>query len=178
METRNTWTLTVSWQIYYQHVNCDIMWRVRIATQNYTLYPNHFPEDVPIAMTTEYNVSIDSNTAFCTENVTISLHITENVLEHVPYVVCIIRTGSGATVESYQSDKVYLSSLTHIAVTTTLSSITATDLVSQGNPLTLVPTVSLNTVSVKNSSCDQYKPHYVHLLLTICGYFIINVILI
>ena len=88
--TTNSNLLTVSWQINYQHVQCDRMWRVRVATEHYTLYPNQFPEDVPIAQIAEYNVTIDSTSAACTDNVTLSLLLTENVIQHVPYVECII----------------------------------------------------------------------------------------
>ena len=76
----NSATLTVSWQIYYQHVQCDRMWRVRVATEQYTLYPNQFPEDVPIAQISEYNVTITSDSASYTNNVTLSLLLTENVI--------------------------------------------------------------------------------------------------
>ena len=101
-------TLTVSWQIYYQHVQCDRMWRVRVAADQFTLYPNQFPEDVPIVQISEYNVTINSDSAACTDNVILSLLLTENVIQHVAYVACIIRTGVGATSESYSSDNIYV----------------------------------------------------------------------
>ena len=53
--------LTVSWQIYYQHVPCDHMWRMRVATELYTLHPNQFPEDVPVVQISEYNIILCHN---------------------------------------------------------------------------------------------------------------------
>ena len=51
------------------------MWCVRDATE---LYPNQlqFPEDVSIAQISEYNVTINSNSAFCTDNVTLKCYPT------------------------------------------------------------------------------------------------------
>ena len=178
MITKNR-TLSVSWQIYYQHVQCDRMWRVRVATQDYTLYPNQFPEDVPITQISEYNVTINSDLAACTDNVTLSLLITENVLEHVPYIVCIIRTGSGATSESHRSDTVpvYLPPTVHTDKPTTpiINSVT-TPTVSQGNRFTLTPAVSNDIIIVSDSSSIVCRPHRV-LLLTICFYLITYLIM-
>ena len=169
-------SLTVSWQIYYQHVQCDRMWRVRVATELYTLYPNQFPGDVPIAQISEYNVTINSNSAFCTDNVTLSLLLTENVLEHVPYAVCIIRTGSGATSESHRSERVYLNSTiqTPTETTTTQNIVTDPTVSRQGNPFTLTPAVSLDIISY-SSSCTLCRPnHFYVLLLYISIYLILN----
>ena len=168
-------TLTVSWQIYYQHVQCDRMWRVRVATEQYTLLPNQFPEDVPVARISEYNVTINSNSAFCTDNVTLDLLLTENVIQHVPYVVCIIRTGSGTASESHRSERVYLNStIQTLDTTTTHNIVTYTTALRQGNQFTITPAVSLDIVS-NNSSCILCRPNHVHLLLLyICFYIIMH----
>lgn len=153
------------------------MWRVRVATEYYTLYPNQFPEDVPIAQVAEYNVTIDSNSAACTDNVTLSLLLTENVIQHVPYVECIIRTGSGATAEMRTSDRVPVNvpSTTQIPQTTVTPTVITTT-VRQGNPFTLTPEVAVDLFSIgTSSSCRPYCHEHV-LLLCIYFYFFTNLL--
>ena len=172
MTTKAGSYLTVSWQIYYEHVQCDHMWRVRVATELYTLHPNQFPEDVPIAQISEYNITINSNSASCTDNVTLRLLLTENVIEHVPYVVCIIRTGSGATSVSHKSERVYLNSTIPTSETTTTHNIATYTTLRRGNHFTLTPAVSLDIVS-DSSSCTLCRPNRGHLLLLyVCFYLI------
>ena len=169
-------TLTVSWQINYQHVQCDRMWRVRVAADQFTLYPNQFPEDVPIAQISEYNVTI--NSAACTDDVTLSLLLTENVIQHVAYVACIIRTGVGATSESYRSDNIYVyidpSTTQTPETTTTQNGITNATTVRQGNPSTLSPAVSTDNVMSYNSSGRPHHGHVFH--VCICLYLFTNII--
>ena len=174
------------------------MWRVRVATEQYTLYPNQLPEDVPIAQVSEYNVTISSDSAACIDNVTISLLLTENVLQHVPYVVCIIRTGSGATSESLRSDRVNInapstSSTTQIPnrETTTMmtqnSVNTNTMSTKEGNPFTLSPIESTNSdtdspIHVQhNSARALYRPVKSHqcyeLVLCTCFYVFTSMML-
>ena len=156
------------------------MWRVRVATEHYTLYPNQFPEDVPIAQIAEYNVTIDSNSAACTDNVTLSLLLTENVIQHVPYVECIIRTGSGATAEMRTSDRVPVNvpsttqtpqtTVTQTTVTPTV--ITNTTTVRQGNPFTLTPEVAVDIFSSIGTS-GSCRPYCHDCMLFLCIYFYI-----
>ena len=156
------------------------MWRVRVATEQYTLYPNQFPEDVPIAQIAEYNVTIDSNSAACTDNVTFSLLLTENVIQHVPYVECIIRTGSGATAESHTSDRVpviiNVPSTTQTPpsqTTVTPTVVTNTTTERQGHPFTLTPEVAVDVFSTGTSGSCKTDCHDRVLLLLICIYFYI-----
>ena len=149
------------------------MWRVRVATEEYTLYPNQFPEDVPIAQISEYNVTMNSDSASCTDDVTLSLHLTENVIQHVPYVVCIIRTGSGDTLESHRSDRVYVyipSTTQTPETTTTQNVITNATTVRHRNQFTLIPAVTFDIVS-NSSSGASCIPHCGRvLLLCVCLY--------
>lgn len=151
------------------------MWRVRVATEQYTLYPNQFPEDVPIAQFAEYNVTIDSNSAACTDNVTLSLLLTENVIQHVPYVECIIRTGSGATAESHTSDRVQVNvpSTTQTPQTTvTPIAFTNTTTVRQGNTFALTPDVAVDIIfSIGTSGSSKPCHDRVLLLLTLSVVF-------
>ena len=189
----NSGIQTVSWQIYYQHVQCDRMWRVRVATERYTLYPNQFPEDVPITQVSEYNVTINSDSTTCTDNVTISLLLTENVLQHMPYVVCIIRTGSGATSESHRSDQVDInapsaSSTTQIPdrETTTMmtqnSVNTNTMSTKEGNPFTLASSTDstnsdTDSLIQPNRASALYRPHQSYELhLCVCLHTFTNII--
>ena len=171
------------------------MWRVRVATERYTLHPNQLPEDVPIAQVSEYNVTINSDSAACIDNVTISLLLTENVLQHVPYVVCIIRTGSGATSESHRSDRVNvnapsISSTTQIPETTTIiQNIVNTNTMStkEGKPFTLSPIESTNSdtnspIHVQHNSasalCRPVKSHQRYeLVLCTCFYVFTSMML-
>ena len=82
-------------ELVWKIINCD--WQVRVVIENYTLYPNLIPEQVPIKRITDYNV-----TETCEEDHTIvnfSIFFNENVLENsIDYVVCKI----------YRSNKVGL----------------------------------------------------------------------
>jgi hypothetical protein len=153
------------------------MWRVRVATEQFTLYPNQFPEDVPITQITEYNITINPNPAPCTDDVTLSLLLTENVIQHVPYVVCIIRTGSGATAVQHTSDRVHVYIPTtqppQTTTTTNVNIVTNTTTVTQSNPLTLTPAVSFDSNSISNSaSCRSCHDRV--LLLCVCFYLFTN----
>ena len=169
------------------------MWRVRVATEQHTLYPNQLPEDVPIAQVSEYNVIISSDSAACIDNVTISLLLTENVLQHVPYVVCIIRTGSGATSESYRSDQVDInapsaSSTTQIPdrETTTMmtqnSVNTNTMSTKEGNPFTLASSTDstnsdTDSLIQPNRASALYRLHQSYKLhICVCLYIFTNII--
>ena len=82
--------LHVSWEIQYQL--CD--WTLRIATANYTLHPNPFPANVPIAKNSEYNVTLnimcngEGPGKIVNMNVSLSILLNENVIKHVPYILC------------------------------------------------------------------------------------------
>ena len=89
-----TLTLILFWQVRY-NLPCDA-WPpfVFVTTVNHTFHPpNPF---VPIAENDEYNVTVAkspecSDTENTTEvNVTLSLLLNDNVLQHVPYIQCLI----------------------------------------------------------------------------------------
>ena len=76
-------------ELVWKIINCTSNWQVRVVMENYTLYPNLTPEQVPIKMITDYNV-IET----CVEDriiVNISIFFNENVLDNnIEYVACKI----------------------------------------------------------------------------------------
>ena len=99
--------LVLFWRIKYGSCARPLIY---IHTLNHTLYPhNHF---IPIARYDEYNVTIVkricSDEDHMTEvNVTLSLVLNDNVRQHVPYVVCIVRRRSGGY-SDIRSNEVHL----------------------------------------------------------------------
>ena len=69
---------------------------MRIVTENYTLYPNLLPGQVPIKMNADYNV-----TETCKDQhkfVRLSITFNTNVLENLEYVICKVFNESDNTV--------------------------------------------------------------------------------
>ena len=101
-------------ELVWKIINCD--WQVRVVIENYTLYPNLIPEQVPIKRITDYNV-----TETCEEDHTIvnfSIFFNENVLENsIDYVVCKI----------YRSNKVGLIFESRINFTSSMPFSSTTD---------------------------------------------------
>ena len=84
---QENFTVTLVWEIR----DCD--WEVRIVTEKYTVHPNIDPTRVPIKIHTDYNASITPEV--CKENtmntsVTLTIKLTESILEHVKYIICKI----------------------------------------------------------------------------------------
>jgi hypothetical protein len=104
--------LHVFWQIRYQF--CD--WTLQVATANYTLHPNLIPATVPIAKNSEYNVTLnimcdgEAPEKIINMNVSLSILLSDNVIEHVPYIMCsLLRLDTNNNVIHYhRSRKVYL----------------------------------------------------------------------
>ena len=68
--------------------------------ENYTLYPNLTPEQVPIKMITDYNVTVNES---CVEDliiVNISIFFNENVLDNnIEYVACKIYRSDNTAIQ-------------------------------------------------------------------------------
>ena len=76
-------TMEFIWEIE----NCD--WETRILTEEYTLYPNIDPTQVPIKNNTDYNVSITCNESAMNMYVTFSITYNRNLLQHnIEYIIC------------------------------------------------------------------------------------------
>lgn len=97
-------TIFLNWKVQYEP--CD--WpSIFVKTMNYTLYPNN--RFLPIEIEEEFNITATDvcNSGKIHINVTLSIHLNEDVLEHVPYIVCIIdrsTEGSGRD----RSEELYL----------------------------------------------------------------------
>lgn len=80
-------TIFLNWKVQYEP--CD--WpSIFVKTMNYTLYPqNRF---LPIEIEEEFNITATDvcNSGKIHIDVTLSIHLNEDVLERVPYIVCII----------------------------------------------------------------------------------------
>ena len=104
-------TLHVFWWIHYEF--CD--WTVWVVSADSTLYPFPSPEDIPIAKNSEYSVTLNS---MCDHeapvktinmNVSLSLLLNSNVIEHVPYIMCVLsRIDTDSMIHYHGSRKVYL----------------------------------------------------------------------
>ena len=108
-------TIFLQWKIQYEP--CD--WpTVDVKTMEYMLYPdNNF---LPTEIEREVNVTVNDvcNSGKKHINVTLSIDLNEYVLEHVPYLVCIItRFTEGAG--TYRSEKLYLQANRNCSSTTT-----------------------------------------------------------
>ena len=111
-------TLELFWQIQYE--GCDLP-VVSINTPDHTLYPvTGFV--IPIELNNEYNVSVKDvcyqgpEVDITEVNVTVSILLSDNVLENVPYIVCII-TRIGSNTATIRSREVYLHSYHYITTT-------------------------------------------------------------
>ena len=69
-------------------------WTAEITTEIYTLFPNQFPDYVPVKQNTDYNVSSDLLPCVFDAHHVTSLRVTftmvlnENTLENVPHIYC------------------------------------------------------------------------------------------
>lgn len=120
--------LHVFWQIQYQL--CD--WTLRIATANYTLHPNPFPATVPIAKNSEYNVTLnvmcdgEGPGKIVNMNVSLSIILNDNVIEHVPYILCSLSRldTNDNSIHYHRSRKVYLQSYLYHDIMTSSTALT------------------------------------------------------
>ena len=168
------------WQIRYEH--CD--WTLKVATLNFTLYPNDFPEDLPIALKSEYNVTSDficnkdQEVDVVNRNVSLSILLSDNVLETVPYIVCKMTRPNS----NFRSREVYLQSCCDIPVTTTQE--THTQITStQAKDTTSITSTHFNTKSDDNNMCctissaDQLYPYQVpHLHVRLALLYLITLL--
>ena len=86
--------------------SCPQNWRATVDVKNHTLSPNaisanQYTDDSPISKTSEYNLTITGpeNVEDCGESgfevsVSLSLRFTDNVLQHVHYILIEVRTSS------------------------------------------------------------------------------------
>ena len=113
----NTDTVVLlQWKAQYEQ--CDGP-AVAVKTLSHTLHPSNI--FVPNEVTREYNVTVNdvcNSVADTTEiNVTLSINLSEHVLHHVPYIVCIItRLGDDAQPLRHRSQNVYLKACTTTTV--------------------------------------------------------------
>lgn len=95
---------------------CPEDWRVKVETQEHSLYPNQFPSTLPIDEGREFTVSISAtsdqecqiDTITFEMNVTLTLLTTDNVFDNVKYVSCEMRARIGNTWMYARSTDVYL----------------------------------------------------------------------
>lgn len=95
----------LEWRVQYEP--CDLP-DVDIRTMKYLLHPsNHF---IPDQISRDVNVTENRvcNSGRKQINITLSIHLNEYILEHVPYIVCIITRYTGGDTKSDQSEKLYL----------------------------------------------------------------------
>ena len=166
-----TLKLLLFWRVQY-NTSCAVRPRVQdVATLIYTLYPSN--KLVPIAKDDEYNVTIaiceNEDTENTTEvNVTLSLLLNDNVLQHVPFIRCLItRTGYGD-----------IESKVHLPLHANQSKPTA----GQEIPHTCRTTGSIRTEPDINKFTDDCVPcsaslrHFQVLQLCIVSFFIANML--
>lgn len=111
-------TLFLQWKAQYER--CDYP-KIILQTKNYSLY--RYPDDnmrLPIKIKREFNATVkDECISDQTHiNVTLSIHLSEYILKHVPYVVCIITKfteGGGVN----ESEKLYFQANRNCFSTTT-----------------------------------------------------------
>lgn len=111
-------TIFLRWIAQYDSEPCDYP-IINVITMNYTLHPddNIF---LPIEIKEEFNATVkdDCISGKTRINVTLSIHLSEYVLEHVPYVACII-TRSTVGVKPDRSKNLYLQANRNCFSTTT-----------------------------------------------------------
>ena len=106
--------LKLFWQILIENCDDKWPWTVTVVTQIYTLYPNQFPQDLPIKEHEEFNVTLTDlrchqNSLLLEKNVTLSILINDNIVENVPYVLCKISKWDSSGISTvYLSRSVYL----------------------------------------------------------------------
>ena len=117
-------TIFLQWRVQYEP--CE--WpRTTVKTMRYTLYPNNV--NLPIEIEKEVNVSVNDACNFGRThiNVTLSIHLNEFVLQHVPYLVCIITRYSDGGGTSYRSEELHIEAVRNCFITTTGKHVTDYD---------------------------------------------------
>ena len=147
-------TIFLQWKAQYEP--CDNYPIINIKTMNYTLHPddNRF---VPDRIKEESNVTakdecISGKTYI---NVTLSIHLSEYILEYVPYVVCII-TRSTERGQSDRSKILYLEANRNCSSTTTDSEKQSTD-VTNVNITGIVDPSELSQSTVNYAACVHFN---------------------
>ena len=161
----NTETVVrLQWKAQYEQ--CDGP-AVAVKTLSHTLHPSNI--FLPNEVTREYNVTINdvcNSVADTTElNVTISINLSEHVLHHVPYIVCIItRLGDDAQPIHHRSQNVYLK-----ACTTTTAAITDLSTMSSFSDTENSTAVSAPLITNDSTPCLQSKLYlYLYSIVHVC----------
>ena len=146
-------------EFVWKIMNCNCSWQVRIVTEEYTLYPNWLPDQVPIKEHTDYNV-----TQVCDEehiNVTLSVIFNVKVLEYVEYFICKV------FIENNYRETMQMSRVNLISVVPGTSSAAETTVNSESMTTTLgTNNVSLYTIeTTTGSGCRGLCGHISALLL-------------
>ena len=144
-------TIFLRWKAQYEL--CYNYPIINIKTMNYTLHPddNRFVLD---RIKEESNVTakdecISGKTYI---NVTLSIHLSEYILEHVPYVVCIITRSSTEGGPSDRSKNLYLEANRNCSRTTTDSEKQSTDFTNV-NITTIVDPSELSQSTINYAYC-------------------------
>ena len=108
---------------------------------NFSLYPDNC--FLPIEIEREFNVTVNDvcNSGKKHIDVTLSMHLNDYVLEHVPYIVCIITRFNGGS-STYRSENLYLQANRNCSSTTT------------GNGTTYDITSALTTTETSETTYD------------------------
>ena len=102
-------------ELVWKIIDCD--WQVRVVIENYMLYPNQMPEQVPIKNITDYNATKTCDHEEDHIIVNFSILFNENVLDNnIEYVACkIYRTND---ISSNFTSEVLFSSTINTETTT------------------------------------------------------------
>ena len=163
----------VFWQIQEQLCN----WNIRVVPENYTLHPYQNPKDVPIEKGTEFNITFERDP--CSPetgsqyqvNVTLYLLLNDNVMEHVPYIVCKI---SRWTIDDMRvvnsSMRVYLPTT---PLTTPATSDHSTIYDVSTSPSIQETEASSNSTSEYVTTCSANSRHYNEINFTLAIAFLL-----
>lgn len=153
------------WKLSYDVAECGTVTpAINIKTRDFMLWPVG-SQSLPISIGADYNVTPPTLNGAAEVNVTLSLLLNEKVLDHVPYVVCIltIRNVYGDTVCERKSDTVSLLP----AVTTPARSTTTNT--SPGSSYTSSQTA---TNSASRTHCNNYLSPLLWFCILLCMYML------
>ena len=179
-------TLHVFWWIHYEF--CD--WTVWVVSADSTLYPFPSPEDIPIAKNSEYSVTLNS---MCDHeapvktinmNVSLSLLLNSNVIEHVPYIMCVLsRIDTDSMIHYHGSRKVYLRFYLHDVSKTSSTTQASTStqeiqsFVTSNSTQSIVTTILSNKTDGITSSASNILSHQA-MNTYVVALFCLNVLLV
>ena len=97
-------TIFLNWKVQYKPCDWPL---ISLKTMNYTLHPNN--SFLPIEYGKDINVTVDECNSDKTDiDITLSIHLNEDILEHVPYIVCIITRHTEGGRNERRSEELYL----------------------------------------------------------------------